>query len=122
MVLADDRAPEERPAGPWVGLLPALDPTVMGWADRSWFLDDPALRALLFDRSGNAGPTIWCDGRVVGGWAQRRDGEIATRVHSDVGAEALSAIDEAAARLGAAIGPVRVTPRFRTPLERQLIL
>lgn len=122
MVLAEDVAPEERPPGPWVALLPALDPTVMGWSDRSWFLDDPELRALLFDRSGNAGPTIWCDGQVVGGWAQRFDGEIATAVYGDVGAEAGAAIDEAAGRLGAAIGPVRVTPRFRTPLERQLVL
>jgi hypothetical protein len=122
LVLAEDVAPETRPAGPWVGLLPALDPTVMGWADRSWFLDDPALRALLFDRSGNAGPTIWCDGQVVGGWAQRRDGEIATRLLRDVGAESRAAIDEAAGRLAAAIGSVRVTPRFRTSLERQLVL
>ena len=28
----------------------------------------------LFDRNGNAGPTIWVDGRIVGGWAQAGDG------------------------------------------------
>jgi hypothetical protein len=103
-------------AEPRAGLLPALDPTVMGWSERGWFLDGhgPA----LFDRSGNAGPTVWWDGRVVGGWAQRRDGEIAFRLLEDVGADA--AVEAAAERLHAWLGPVRVTPRFRTPLEREL--
>ena len=27
---------------PWVALLPALDPTVMGWKDRGWYLGDHA--------------------------------------------------------------------------------
>ena len=38
----------------------------------------------------------------------------------DVGAEADRAIAEEAERLRAWIGDVRVTPRFRTPLEREL--
>jgi hypothetical protein len=38
----------------------------------------------------------------------------------DVGAEAIAAIDAEAARLTAWLGPARVTPRFRTPLEREL--
>jgi hypothetical protein len=117
LVLADDLDPEPA-AQPWVALLPALDPTVMGWSGRDWFLGEhgPA----LFDRSGNPGPTVWCDGRIVGGWAQRKDGEIAYRLLEDVGAEAASAIADAASRLPAWFGEVRVTPRFRTPLEREL--
>ncbi len=116
-VLPDDLAPTAEPA-PWAALLPALDPTVMGWQDRSWFLDPhgPA----LFDTFGNAGPTIWLNGRVVGGWAQRSDGEIALRLFEDVGAEGRRMIDEEAGRLGAWLGEVRVTPRFRTPTERSL--
>jgi hypothetical protein len=105
---------------PWAALLPALDSTVMGWAEREWFLGDQAQRAPLFDRSGNVGPTVWWDGRVVGGWAQRKDGDIALRILRDVGSEAGVAIAEAAERLRLAIGDVRVTPRFRTPLEREL--
>jgi Winged helix DNA-binding domain len=103
---------------PWVALLPALDPTVMGWAGRGWFLGQhgPA----LFDRSGNAGPTVWADGRIVGGWAHRRDGEVAFRLLEDVGAEAALAVKEEAEALAGWLGPVRVTPRFRTPLEREL--
>ena len=66
------------------------------------------------------GRRVWCDGRVVGGWAQRRDGEIAIRLLEDVGADASSAVDDAADRLRVWLGAVRVTPRFRTPLEREL--
>jgi Winged helix DNA-binding domain len=119
-VLADDLEPVPGPAteGPWVGLLPALDPTVMGWFERTWYLGEHG--TALFDRTGNAGPTIWCDGRVVGGWAQRADGEVTFRLLEDVGAEAAAAIEGEAQRLRAWIGEVRVTPRFRTPLEREL--
>ena len=119
LVLSDDVAPTD-PVEPWAALLPALDPTVMGWTERGWFLGDPSARTALFDRSGNAGPTVWWNGEVVGGWAQRRDGEIAVRVLSDAGAEGVAAIEAAAHRLQASIGGVRITPRFRTPIERQL--
>ena len=51
---ADDLEPVVAPK-PWVALLPALDPTVMGWQARDWYLGPHA--AALFDRSGNAGPT-----------------------------------------------------------------
>ncbi len=104
--------------GPWVALLPGLDSSVMGWSDRSWFLG-PHGRA-LFDTNGNAGPTIWLDGRVVGGWAQRPSGEIAIRLLEDVGSEAETRIEAEAGRLGAWLGAVRIIPRFRTPTERAL--
>ena len=117
LVLAGDLEATPEPP-PWVALLPALDPTVMGWKERGWYLGDhgPA----LFDRSGNAGPTVWCDGRVVGGWAHRQDGEVAVRLLEDVGTEAAAAVDVEAERLGRWLGAARVTPRFHTPLEREL--
>jgi hypothetical protein len=90
----------------------------MGWKEREWYLGPHA--GLLFDRSGNAGPTVWRDGRVVGGWAQRRDGEVAVRLLEDVGADARAAVEAEAERLAAWLGDARVTPRFRTPLEREL--
>ena len=74
----------------------------------------------LFDTNGNAGPTIWSDGRIVGGWAQRRDGQIVLRLLEDVGAERAAAIDAEADRLARWLGPVRITPRFRTPIEKEL--
>ena len=117
LVLGDDLEPVET-LEPWPALLPALDPTVMGWAGRDWYLGGHA--PALFDRSGNVGPTVWWDGRIVGGWAQRKDGEVAFRLLEDVGAEAAAAIEAAAADLAGAIGRARVTPRFRTPLEREL--
>ncbi|MGH8776787.1 MAG: winged helix DNA-binding domain-containing protein, partial [Jiangellaceae bacterium] len=85
LVLSDD-AEETAAPDPWVALLPALDPTPMGWSERSWYLGDHA--PTLFDRSGNVGPTVWSDGRIVGGWAQRADGEVVYRLLEDVGAEA----------------------------------
>jgi hypothetical protein len=90
----------------------------MGWVGRDWYLGvhGPA----LFDRSGNPGPTVWVDGRIAGGWAQRADGEVVYRLLEDVGSEAGTAIAAAAARLEKWMGDVRVVPRFRTPLEREL--
>ena len=117
VALADDLERVAAPE-PWVALLPALDPTPMGWSERGWFLGEHG--PLLFDRSGNIGPTVWADGRIVGGWAQRRDGEIALRLLEDVGSEARAAMEAAAARMVSWIGEVRFTPRFRTPLEREL--
>ena len=70
MVLAGDLEPPPQ-TGPWAALLPALDSTPMGWQRREWFLGQHAAR--LFDRTGNVGPTLWWDGRIVGGWAQDRD-------------------------------------------------
>ena len=107
---------------PWIALLPALDPTPMGWSERSWFLGphDAPGGGPLFDRNGNIGPTVWCDGRIVGGWAQRRDGEVVVRLLEDVGSAAAAAVETAAAGVTAWTAPVRVTPRFRTPLEKEL--
>jgi Winged helix DNA-binding domain len=117
IALADDL---EFPADvvPVATLLPALDPTPMGWQARDWFLGEH--RPALFDRTGNIGPTLWWEGRVVGGWAQRASGEIAYRLLEDIGAEAVAAIAAEAARLETWLGSGRVTPRFRTPLEREL--
>ncbi len=118
IVLATDAEPVAAPR-PWVALLPALDPAPMGWRERAWYLGEH--RAACFDRSGNIGPTVWSDGRIVGGWAQRKDsGEVVVRLLEDVGAEPRQAIAAEAARLRHWIGDVRVTPRFRTPLEREL--
>jgi len=117
VALAEDLEPVAAPA-PWAALLPALDPTAMGWTARDWYLGPH--RDRLFDRSGNIGPTVWWDGRIVGGWAQAADGVIRLLLLEDVGAEAEAAVGAAAERTAELIGPARVTPRFRTPLEREL--
>ncbi|CAL9319069.1 winged helix DNA-binding domain-containing protein [Streptomyces olindensis] len=120
-VAGEDVDPVSAPDEPWAALLPGLDPTAMGWQQRDWYLA-PELRPQLFDRSGNVGPTVWWNGRVIGGWAQRPDGEITWRILDEegVGREARTAIETAAERLSGWLGTTRITPRFRTPLEKEL--
>lgn len=105
---------------PWAALLPGLDSTPMGWRDRDWYLGPHGPR--LFDTAGNVGPTVWWNGRIVGGWAQRASGEIVVRLLEDAGADALAAAETEAERLSARLGPVRLSPRTRgrTWLEQEL--
>ena len=111
MLAADEDEP--MPVEPWPALLPALDPTAMGWRDRAWYVGEHA--PALFDRSGNIGPTAWWDGRIVGGWAQRKDGEIVVRLLEDIGAEASVAL-AAEAQGGSATGSGRSgSPRASAP-------
>jgi hypothetical protein len=117
LVLADDVDDVADP-GPWVALLPGLDPTTMGWQQRAWYLGDH--KPHVFDRNGNAGPTVWVDGRIVGGWAQRKDGEVVVRLLEDVGSERAAQVAAEAERLRQLVGDVRVTPRFPTPLDKEL--
>ncbi len=116
-VLPDDLEPVRVPAS-WISFLPSLDPTTMGWQQRGWYLG--AHGPALFDRNGNAGPTVWVDGRIVGGWTQRGSGEVVHRCLEDVGAETEAAIAAAGAELEAWLGPMRITPRFPTPLQKEL--
>ncbi|MET8960473.1 winged helix DNA-binding domain-containing protein [Streptomyces sp. NPDC004074] len=120
-VTAEDTEPVESPAEPWAALLPGLDPTAMGWQERDWYLS-PGLRPALFDGSGNVGPTVWWNGRVVGGWARRPDGEVVWRLleTAGLGREERSLIGAEADRLGSWLADTPVTPRFRTPLEKEL--
>ena len=113
-VLPDDLEPTALPEH-WVALLPALDATTMGWAGRDWYLGPH--RPALFDSNGNAGPTVWVDGRIVGGWAQRKAGEVVPQLLEDVGNETSRLIHAEAARLEAWLGPTRVTGSFPTPVE-----
>jgi hypothetical protein len=123
-VSADDPAlhGERLEQQPWVAILPSLDPTIMGWKQRSWYLGElAAFGGPLFDRNGNAGHSIWADGEVVGTWVQRRSGEIVTHLFRDVGAETSARAAEAAAHLEALLGESRVSPRYPAPIQAQLL-
>ena len=107
------------PPAPWIALLPPLDPTTMGWQARDWYLGDH--KQAIFDSTGNAGPTIWADGRIVGGWAIRPSGQVVTKLLEDVGRETAAAIEAEAARLSGWLQSVSVIPRFPTPLQKELV-
>jgi hypothetical protein len=118
LVLAGDVEPTPEPE-PWVALLPSLDPTVMGWKQRDWYLGEHA--QALFDTAGNAGPTIWVDGRTVGAWGQRRDGEIVTEVLEDIGRDRTAEVEAEVERLSAMIGDLRFSFRFTSALGKRLV-
>lgn len=110
----------EPDAEPGAALLPGLDPTSMGWRHRDFYLD-PDRKKALFDRNGNIGPTVWWQGRIIGAWAQRRDGTLVWEPLTGRPDRAVRfAVDTEIARLADFLGPTRVTPCYRTPLERRL--
>lgn len=119
LVLSDDLDPVAEP-GPWAALLPALDPAPVGWQGRARYLGPH--RDRLYDRAGGIGPSVWWCGRIVGGWAQDRHGELVCRFLEDVGAEARRTVDAEAERLAARLGGIRLTARTRgrTWLEEEL--
>ena len=114
-LLGDDLEATD-PVAPWAALLPPLDPTTMGWFERDWYLGP--YKAQLFDTSGNAGPSAWWDGRIVGGWRQSDTGEVVLQVLEDVGSDGLRALEHEAARLTEWLGGTRVLPRFPSPLSK----
>jgi Winged helix DNA-binding domain len=116
-LLADDLG-AVAPVEPWAALLPPLDPTTMGWFERDWYLGP--YKAQLFDTSGNAGPTAWWDGRIVGGWRQSDTGEVVLQMLEDVGSEGQRALELEAARLTEWLGGTQVLPRFPSPLSKEL--
>jgi hypothetical protein len=114
-VLPDDLAPSD-PVEPWAALLPPLDPTTMGWIDRPWYLGD--YKTQLFDTAGNAGPTAWWNGRIVGGWRQAQSGEVVLQLLEDVGSEGLRTLESEATRLTTWLAGTRALPRFPSPLSK----
>ncbi|MDQ6935536.1 MAG: winged helix DNA-binding domain-containing protein [Actinomycetota bacterium] len=116
-VLPDDTQTGPRPE-PWAALLPVLDPTVMGWRHRGFYLGPHAER--LFDVNGNAGTTAWWDGRIVGGWHQLPDGEVRLLLLEDLGAEATTALQAQADRLTAWLDGEVVKSVYASPLVRSI--
>ena len=114
-VLPDDLEPEPV-VDPWCALLPGLDVTTMGWQGREWYLG--AHREQVFDRNGNAGPTVWCDGRVVGGWKQDAEGRVQLQLLEDVGRTHAKTLERQAKQLTEWLDGVRVNPRFPSPLSK----
>jgi hypothetical protein len=104
-VLPDD-VEEEDDVEPWGALLPVLDPTVMGWKERAFYLGPHAPQ--LFDTNGNAGTTAWWDGRVVGCWVQDDDGVVEVRLLEKLPRAARAVLRAEAERLTDWLDGVRV--------------
>lgn len=115
-VALPDDLDEEPDVGPWCALLPGLDVTTMGWQERDWYLGEH--RAMVFDNRGNAGPTAWVDGRVVGAWVQDADAKVHVRLLEDVGRSTLKALQRKADQLTDWLDGVRIAPRFPSPLSK----
>ena len=107
-----------------VAILPSLDPTIMGWKQRDWYLED-AVKTRIFDRNGNGGPAIMVNGRLVGGWAQRSSGELVYELLDDVGVEATSSVEAQLDHLdrrlrGSGYGEPNFNVRFPSPMNKEL--
>ncbi|MGW6655988.1 winged helix DNA-binding domain-containing protein [Rhodococcus sp. NPDC055024] len=111
-LLPDDVAEVSDP-GPWVALLPVLDPTIMGWKDRDFYLGPH--RNQLFDTRGNAGTTAWVDGRVVGCWIQDEVGAVHVRLLETVPASARRSLDAEAVRLTEWLSGVKIGTGYVSP-------
>ena len=101
----------------WAALLPPLDPTTTG----SWVrarLVPRADKAQLFDTSGNAGPTVWWDGRIVGGGARATAARSSCRCSRTSTPKDWLTLEREAADLTEWFGGTRVLPRFPSPLSR----
>ena len=114
-VLPDD-LDDEPPVAPWAALLPALDPTTMGWKGRDFYLGEHAAR--LFDANGNGGPTAWWDGRIVGGWSQDDAGRVVVVPAEPLARDAKAALDGKAAELTAWLDGDVVKSIYQSPLVR----
>jgi hypothetical protein len=114
--LLDGFAP---PTAPYVFLLPSLDPYIMGYRDRRRFLD-PTHHSKVFDRAGNAMPTVWVGGRVAGAWGQQKDGRVIYRLFEPLGAEEEDSLVTETGRLDDFLDGEHLRPRTHTPFTRAL--
>ncbi|GAA2281033.1 hypothetical protein GCM10010145_60860 [Streptomyces ruber] len=102
--------------GPWAALLPVLDPTVMGWHGRDFYLGPH--RDQLFERRGNAGTTAWVNGRAVGCWTQDHAGHVRLRLLEPVTPTERRLLEAEAQRLTAWFDGFRLSPVYISPAMR----
>ncbi len=112
----------EEPDAPFesgaVTLLPGLDPTPMGWQERRFFLGRHAKS--VFDATGNIGPTVWVDGKIIGAWAVRDNGIVAAEILEDVEDDVVDNVMKEAAELTSFLSGTQIVPRFSNMLEKRL--
>ena len=116
-LLPDDVDEVPPPDEPWAALLPALDPTTMGWKGRDFYLGEHAGK--IFDSNGNGGPTLWWNGRIVGGWTQEPDGTVVLVPAGRLPQGARAALEAEAERLSAWLDGDVVRSIYQSPLARE---
>jgi len=114
--LLPDDLDEVADPGAWTGLLPVLDPTVMGWRDREFYLGNHA--EALFEKRGNAGTTAWVNGRIVGCWIQDARATVQIHLVDSITKGERQALDGDARRLtewldGETVGTIYMSPAMR---------
>jgi len=105
------------PVEPWAALLPTLDPTVMGWKSRGFYLP-PEHVPYLFDTNGNAGTTAWWDGRIVGCWVQDEVGRVTVITWGRLTARQRKLLDAEAERLTAFLDGVVIANVYKSRLMK----
>jgi hypothetical protein len=122
LMLADDAQSLHafhEPETPGAFFLPGLDPYIMGYQDRRRFLA-PTHRAKVFDRAGNALPTIWVNGRVAGAWGQRKDGSVISGMFEPVAGRERESVAAEARRLEHFLAGEFLPQRTHTAFTRTL--
>lgn len=115
--LMPDDLDEPEPLPPRAFLLPALDPTTMGYKERGFYLGGHAPQ--IFDSTGNGGQTAWWDGRIVGGWVQSQTSSSIEMIYLDeVPPQARREFAERAEELAGWLGEDRPVAGFPSPLMR----
>jgi hypothetical protein len=107
------------PGKPYVSLLPSLDPHIMAYRDRRRFLAAEHEKK-VFDRAGNAMPTVWVNGRVVGAWGQYKDGQVTRALFESIHDTERALLDDEARRLSAFLAGEYLRPRSYTAFTRTL--
>jgi Winged helix DNA-binding domain len=113
-VLPGDVDPEP-PVGPWAALLPALDPTALGWKERDFYLA-PEFYSAIFDWSGNCGTTAWWNGQIVGAYVQQDAGQVELILSRDPGPTGRVALQKEAERLNKWLDGEKVSAAYKSPL------
>lgn len=106
---------------PWATLLPSLDPTVMGWKDRTWYVGiHGAFGKTLFDRNGNAGNSVWANGKVIGTYAHQKDRSVVVHFFDAPTKKVRGMVESSVERYLSTVGDTVVRPRYPAPVQATL--
>ncbi|MEV8146998.1 winged helix DNA-binding domain-containing protein [Arthrobacter sp. NPDC080073] len=115
-VLPDDEEPEP-PVEPWAAVLPALDPTSLGWKEKDFYLP-PDFYPSIFDWSGNCGTTAWWNGQIIGSYVQDDAGHVELLIGRDPGIAGRKALQAQSKRLDDWLDGTRINAAYKSPMSK----